>query len=171
MCWQWLHRCTVGPASLVGQQLRNLSICNLTASGLQMLLNSVTIDITPVFNSGCFIWWSMSLHFRAQFLKDSKPMKTGGSYKLPGDDGCISLTYFKTFLGACGHQSRHHIGCLAHQGGMRLRPIWNLVWLILLWVQNKLKSLRAVYIPGRLNLGADLLSRHLGSDLSHPSPL
>lgn len=50
-------------------------------------------------------------------------MKTGGSYKLPGDDGCISdFDLLPDILGACGYQSRHHICCLAHQGGNAITP-------------------------------------------------
>ncbi|KAI2644404.1 hypothetical protein H4Q32_030891 [Labeo rohita] len=46
-----------------------------------------------------------------------------------------------------------------HQGGLRSRPLYKLAHQILVWSQDKLLSLRAVYIPGHLNLGADILLR------------
>ncbi|KAI2654675.1 Glutamate-1-semialdehyde 2,1-aminomutase [Labeo rohita] len=46
-----------------------------------------------------------------------------------------------------------------HQGGLRSRPLYKLAHQILVWSQDKLLSLRAVHIPGHLNLGADILPR------------
>ncbi|XP_053092882.1 LOW QUALITY PROTEIN: uncharacterized protein LOC113526632 [Pangasianodon hypophthalmus] len=46
-----------------------------------------------------------------------------------------------------------------HQGGLRSRLLYRLALQILVWSQGKLLSLRAAYIPGRLNTGADALSR------------
>ncbi len=46
-----------------------------------------------------------------------------------------------------------------HQGGLRSRPLYKLAHQILVWSQDKLLSLRAVHIPGYLNMGADILSR------------
>ncbi len=46
-----------------------------------------------------------------------------------------------------------------HQGGLRLRLLYKLAHQILVWSQGKLLSLRAVHIPGHLNMGADILSR------------
>ncbi|KAI2647034.1 NLR family CARD domain-containing protein 3 [Labeo rohita] len=46
-----------------------------------------------------------------------------------------------------------------HQGGLRSRPLYKLAHHILVWSQDKLFSLRAVHIPGHLNVGADVLSR------------
>ncbi|KAL0170784.1 hypothetical protein M9458_035380, partial [Cirrhinus mrigala] len=46
-----------------------------------------------------------------------------------------------------------------HQGGLRSRPLYKLAHQILVWSQGKLISLRAIHIPGHLNLGADILSR------------
>ncbi len=46
-----------------------------------------------------------------------------------------------------------------HQGGLRSHPLYRLANQILVWSQSKLLTLRAVYIPGRLNVGADSLSR------------
>ncbi|KAL0163874.1 hypothetical protein M9458_039627, partial [Cirrhinus mrigala] len=42
-----------------------------------------------------------------------------------------------------------------HQGGLRSRPLYKLAHQILVWSQDKLLSLRAVHIPGHLNVGAD----------------
>ncbi|KAI2652402.1 Transposon Ty3-G Gag-Pol polyprotein [Labeo rohita] len=46
-----------------------------------------------------------------------------------------------------------------HQGGLRSCPLYKLAHQIRMWSQDKLLSLRAVYLPGYLNLGADILSR------------
>ncbi len=46
-----------------------------------------------------------------------------------------------------------------HQGGLRSHPLYKLVHQILVWSQDKLLLLRAVHIPGYLNMGADILSR------------
>ncbi|CAM4729294.1 unnamed protein product [Leuciscus chuanchicus] len=51
------------------------------------------------------------------------------------------------------------VACINHQGGLRSRPLSNLARHILLWSQGKLLSLRAAYIPGVQNIGADTLSR------------
>ncbi len=48
---------------------------------------------------------------------------------------------------------------ISHQGGSRSRPLCKLACQILLWSQGKLLSLRAAYIPGVHNVGADILSR------------
>ncbi|XP_053090651.1 uncharacterized protein LOC128318504 [Pangasianodon hypophthalmus] len=49
-----------------------------------------------------------------------------------------------------------YINC---QGGLRSRPLYRLALQILVWSQGNLLSLRAAYIPGHLNVGADALSR------------
>ncbi|MCI4385511.1 hypothetical protein PGIGA_G00051370, partial [Pangasianodon gigas] len=51
------------------------------------------------------------------------------------------------------------VSYINHQGGLRSRPLYRLAHQILVWSQGKLLSLRAVYIPGHLNMGADILSR------------
>ncbi len=48
-----------------------------------------------------------------------------------------------------------------HQGGLRSHPLYKLAHQILVWSQDKLLSLRAVHIPGYLNMGADILSRQV----------
>ncbi len=58
-----------------------------------------------------------------------------------------------------------------HQGGLRSRPLYKLAHQILVWSQDKLLSLRAVHIPGYLNMGADILSRQgprTGEWMLHP---
>ncbi len=51
------------------------------------------------------------------------------------------------------------VSYINHQGGLRSRHLYRLAHQILVWAQGKLLSLRAVYIPGHLNVGADTLSR------------
>ncbi len=51
------------------------------------------------------------------------------------------------------------VSYINHQGGLRSRPLCKLAHQILVWSQDKFLSLRAVYIPGHLNVGADILSR------------
>ncbi len=56
-----------------------------------------------------------------------------------------------------------HCGCVVHQpdGGIRSRRMSQLARHLLLWSHTRLKSLRAVHIPGELNRAADALSRQL----------
>ncbi len=51
------------------------------------------------------------------------------------------------------------VSYINHQGGLQSRPLCKLACQILLWSQRKLLSLRAAYIPGTHNIGADILSR------------
>ncbi len=46
-----------------------------------------------------------------------------------------------------------------HQGGLNSRPLYKLAHQILVWSQDRFLSLRAIYIPWYLNVGADVLSR------------
>ncbi|KAL0154785.1 hypothetical protein M9458_049048, partial [Cirrhinus mrigala] len=58
-----------------------------------------------------------------------------------------------------------------HQGVLRSHPLYKLVHQILVWSQDKLLSLRAVHVPGHLNVGADVLSRQgprSGEWMLHP---
>ncbi len=50
------------------------------------------------------------------------------------------------------------VSYINHQGGLRSRPLYKLAHQILVWSQDKFLSLRAVYIAGHLNVGADILS-------------
>ncbi len=51
------------------------------------------------------------------------------------------------------------VSYINHQEGLRSCPLCKLACQILLWSQGKLLSLRATYIPGVHNIGADVLSR------------
>ncbi len=51
------------------------------------------------------------------------------------------------------------VSYINHQGGLHSRPLYKLAHQILVWSQDKLLLLRAVHIPGHLNVGADILSR------------
>ncbi|KAI2647063.1 Filamin-A-interacting protein 1 [Labeo rohita] len=63
------------------------------------------------------------------------------------------------------------VSYINHQGGLRSHPLYKLAHQILVWSQDKLLLLRAVYVPGHLNLGADILSRQglrPGECMLHP---
>ncbi len=51
------------------------------------------------------------------------------------------------------------VSYINHQGRLRSRRLNRLAQQVLLWAQDKFLSLRAIYIPGHMNVGADLLSR------------
>ncbi|XDV44749.1 hypothetical protein PO909_012989 [Leuciscus waleckii] len=51
------------------------------------------------------------------------------------------------------------VSYINHKGGLHSRPLYKLARQILLWARGKLLLLRAMYIPGYLNQGADILSR------------
>ncbi len=51
------------------------------------------------------------------------------------------------------------VSYINHQGGLRSRRLNRLAQQVLLRAQDKFLSLRAIYIPGHTNVGADLLSR------------
>ncbi len=86
------------------------------------------------------------------------------AYKLPGTQGC--LPGFEVFSprsrGASCHSQDGQYGGVSHinrQGGSRSRTLDRLARHLLLWSQDKFLSLRAVHVPGVLNLAADFLSR------------
>ncbi len=85
------------------------------------------------------------------------------AHQLPGDAGHVSST--KTFSSGHNHNvlvrtdNTAVVSYINHQGGLRSRPLYKLAHQILVWSQDKFLSLRAVYIPGHLNVGADILSR------------
>ncbi|KAL0177701.1 hypothetical protein M9458_026595, partial [Cirrhinus mrigala] len=63
------------------------------------------------------------------------------------------------------------VAYINRQGGLRSRRMSQLARHLLLWSQTRLKSLRAVHIPGELNRAADQLSRqptHPGEWQLHP---
>ncbi len=66
----------------------------------------------------------------------------------------LALKYFLQEL-----RGYHVLVRLNHQGGLRSRRLNRLAQQVLLWAQDKFLSLRAIYIPGHMNVGADLLSR------------
>ncbi len=51
------------------------------------------------------------------------------------------------------------VSYIIHQGGIRSRALCKQATNLLLWVDCRLLSIRAVHIPGLLNRGADMLSR------------
>ncbi|KAL0169055.1 hypothetical protein M9458_037277, partial [Cirrhinus mrigala] len=68
-------------------------------------------------------------------------------------------------------RDRHVVYYINHQRGLCSRPLYNLAHQILVWSQDKLLSLRAVHVPGHLNVGADVLSRQVprpGEWMLHP---
>ncbi len=73
------------------------------------------------------------------------------AYKLPGTQGC--LPGFEVF------SPRSRGASYYSQDGQYGRTLDRLARHLLLWSQDKFLSLRAVHVPGVLNLAADLLSR------------
>ncbi|KAI2668821.1 Transposon Ty3-G Gag-Pol polyprotein [Labeo rohita] len=75
----------------------------------------------------------------------------------------LALKYFLHQLRGCHVLVRVDntaaVSYLNHQGGLRSRNLNRIARQIFLWAQDKFLSLRAVYIPGQWNVGADLLSR------------
>ncbi len=51
------------------------------------------------------------------------------------------------------------VAYINHQGGLSSRRLFTLVECLLEWAQHSLCSLRATHMPGKLNQGADMLSR------------
>ncbi len=84
------------------------------------------------------------------------------AHKLPGAV-FLALIHFLPVLG------KHHVivrtdnmAVVSHinrQGGSRLHTLDRLARRLLLWSQDKFLSLKAVHVPGILNLAADFLSR------------
>ncbi len=66
----------------------------------------------------------------------------------------LALKYFLQEL-----RGYHVLVLINHQGRLRSRRLNRLAQQVLLWAQDKFLSLRAIYIPGHMNVGADLLSR------------
>ncbi len=86
------------------------------------------------------------------------------AYKLPGTQVFLALKYFLPVLG--GHHIIVRTDNMAvvsqginRQGGSKSRTLDRLARYLLLWSQDKFLSLRAVHVPGVLNLAADFLSR------------
>ncbi|KAL0151580.1 hypothetical protein M9458_053097 [Cirrhinus mrigala] len=103
------------------------------------------------------------------------PHRMGGGHEWPGHHlswhiNCLemlavfrALKYFLPDLRDCHvlvrTDSTAVIYDINHQEGLRSRPLYKLAPQILVWSHDKLLSLRAVHIPGHLNVGADVLSR------------
>ncbi len=88
------------------------------------------------------------------------------AYKLPGTQSC--LPGFEVFSPRSRGVSYHSqdgqypdyvVSHINRQGGSRLRTLDRLARHLLLWSQDKFLSLRAVHVPGVLNLAVDFLSR------------
>lgn len=108
-----------------------------------------TLVIGPGFCAGCPLSVEMSPSFIA--------------FKFPGDDGYISSTEMHAPGSQrlpCPFPLRQHIDSFIHKykGGLQSCTLCRLAHQILLWAQGKLLSVRAVYIPGHLTQGADILS-------------
>ncbi len=56
--------------------------------------------------------------------------------------------------------SRSVVSYINHQGGLVLNRLCTLANDLLVWAQNNLRSLKATHVPGKLNHGADMLSRN-----------
>ncbi|KAI2648847.1 hypothetical protein H4Q32_019991 [Labeo rohita] len=98
---------------------------------------------------------------------------------LPGDAGRVSGSETlppRPKRPPCAGAHRQHSGGLLHQppGRSASRPLYKLAHQNLVWSQDKLLSLRAVHIPGHLNLEADILPRQgprPGEWMLHPEVL
>ncbi len=56
--------------------------------------------------------------------------------------------------------SRAVVSYINHQGGLILKWLCMLANDLLVWVQNNLRSLKAMHVPGKINQEADMLSRN-----------
>ncbi|KAI2644258.1 Transposon Ty3-G Gag-Pol polyprotein [Labeo rohita] len=97
-------------------------------------------------------------------LRSVERSPTHVAHKLPGDAGRVSSSETlspgpKRPPCVGPHNNTAVVSYINHQGGLCSRPLYKLAHQILVWSQDKLLSLRAVYVAGRLNLGADILSR------------
>ncbi len=106
---------------------------------------------------GCGLGWPSS-------PRDLERPSSRMAHQLPRNDGSISaLKYFLQQLR--GYHVLVRVDNMAvvsyinHQGGLRWHRLNRLAQQVLLWAQDKFLSLRAIYIPGHMNVGADLLSR------------
>ncbi len=56
--------------------------------------------------------------------------------------------------------SRSMVLYINHQGGLVSKRLCTLANNLLVWAQNSLHSLKAMHVPGKMNQGADMLSRN-----------
>ncbi len=61
--------------------------------------------------------------------------------------------------GACRSDSMTVVSYINRQGGLSSRRLFILAKCLLRWAQHNLRLLRAMHVQGKLNLGADMLSR------------
>ncbi len=100
----------------------------------------------------------------------------GNSYGLSADDSNY-LSRASHILAECqacqfflpdiwGHHvlihsdSRSVVSYINHQGGLVSKRLCMLANDLLVWAQDNLRSLKATHVPGKMNQGADLLSRN-----------
>ncbi|KAI2651801.1 Transposon Ty3-G Gag-Pol polyprotein [Labeo rohita] len=86
------------------------------------------------------------------------------AHQLPGDAGRVSsvetLSHGPNRPPCVGSHRQHSGGLLLQPPGRSVFvPLIQAGVQILVWSQDKLLSLRAVHVPGHLNMGADILSR------------
>ncbi len=56
--------------------------------------------------------------------------------------------------------SRSVVSCINHQGGLVSKRLCTLAKDLLGWAQTNLRSLKTTHVPGKMNQGADMLSRN-----------
>ncbi len=56
--------------------------------------------------------------------------------------------------------SRSVVSYINHQGSLILKRLCTLANDLLVWAQNNMRSLKAMHVPGKMNQGADMLSRN-----------
>ncbi len=57
-------------------------------------------------------------------------------------------------------ESRSVVSYIHHQGGLVSKRLCTVANDLLVWAQNNLRSLKATHVPGKMNQGADMLSRN-----------
>ncbi len=166
--------------SVVGQEPKHFTSLSSTLQNYgdtQRLSCSKPVDETPVPSGRSPAGGVLS----SQDDHDGRiPYGLGGSIKeasLWSLDRDTSWLAHKS-VGATGSLPGSQTGChvlvrtdnstvvsyMNRQGRLHSRPLCRLARRVLLWAQTKFPSIRAVHVPGRLNSGADLLSRQSQED-------
>ncbi len=88
----------------------------------------------------------------------------GPAHQLPRNASSVSgLSILPAGHSGTPHANtvRQQIHCVIHnhQGGFVSKRLCTLVNYLLVWAQNNLRSLKAMHVPGKMNQGADMLSR------------
>lgn len=93
----------------------------------------------------------------ASVYKQTTPLRwCGGISDIgPGDSGALDKHPFAS----CQAGSRSNTFYITDHGGVRSRTLKRLAERLLLWADANLDSIRAFYVPGRLNCGMDMPSR------------